>query len=196
MLTSSLVQAFSASALLLCWVESLSLNQCLFFSLWHTYTLSVFFIFIMGSPSIWLGKLEFRKRERVNFFSLELQWELQQLRVTGALLDSWWISTRGSVLSHSSRGARGQSDVPESSYPMERNWTSSWQINLASCLLCQGKVLRCIGFVKPEWRCVMMSERLAIFLPTSVVRSILKTCIFLFSLSVFPFPLALAPQGS
>lgn len=104
--------------------------------------------------------------------------------------------TLGSGLSHNYWRARWQSErTQESSCPMEQMLTTygrNWQIN--PCLP-NGNVLRCVGFVKPEWICTLLPEQLAVFPPVSVVHSVINTCIFFPPFLSVPFFSTVAPQG-
>lgn len=56
-------------------------------------------------------------------------------------------------------------------------------------------VQRCVGFLKPEWRCAVLHEQLAVSPPVSAVSSVINACIFLLPfLSLFPFSLLLLPM--
>lgn len=53
-------------------------------------------------------------------------------------------------------------------------------------------VQRCVGFVKPEWRCALLHEQLAVSPPVSAVSSVINACVLLPPfLSLFCFSLLL-----
>lgn len=100
----------------------------------------------------------------------------------------WVLAPRTAVEQRDDSPKRTQ----ESSYPWGRCWpVRKWQVN--PCLP-NWNVQRCVGFVKPEWRCALLHEQLAVSPLVSAVSSGINVYIFLPPfLSLFPFSLLLLP---
>lgn len=79
-------------------------------------------------------------------------------------------------------------------YPWKWCWPiRKWQVNLC---LPNWNVQRCIGFVKPEWRCAWLHEQQAVSPLVSAVSSGINAYIFLPPfLSLFPFSLYSCSHG-